>query len=319
MRVAALLLTAFIAHGVRAEELSLLGGATDTDDHTSGSYAWGLEYRQRLLDHFFVSFGYLNEGHLPDHHRDGAMLQAWADTGPWLRRLAFSFGVGPYVYFDTRDDDDYAGYRDQHGVGMILTGRISYAISNQWFALLELNQIVATTSGTRTAMLGVGYRLDSFIEALDRAQRDPPRAQLANELGVFSGETTLNNLSSDKSTDFGIEYRYRPARHFEFSTSVINESDGAFGHHPGATAEAWVVQDFVDSRLTAGLGVGPYVSFSSYQTPDGRPGASMVGLASMTCSWRFTTHFALRVNWHRGFTGDDQDRDTITGGFAWRY
>jgi hypothetical protein len=315
----ALLVAGCCTRAAQGEELSLLGGATDTDDHSSGSYAWGLEYRQRLLDHVYASFGYLNEGHLPDHHRDGAMLQMWADTGPWLSRLSFSFGAGPYVYFDTRDDTNYAGYRDQHGVGMILTGRMSYALSSEWFTLLELNQIVATTAGTRTIMLGVGYRLDSFIEALDRAQRDPPRAALENELGVFVGETTLNNLSSNKSDDFGIEYRYRAARHLEFSVSTIDESDGAFGRHAGATAEIWIVQDLVDARLTAGLGIGPDLAFSSYRTPDGRIGASMVGLASMTCSWRFTSHLAVRVNWHRGFTGDDQDRDTITAGLAWRY
>jgi hypothetical protein len=313
------MVAAFFVHGARGEELSLLGGVTDTDDHSSASYAWGLEYRQRVTDHFYASFGYLNEGHLPDHHRDGAMLQAWIDSGPWQKRFAFAFGVGPYVYFDTRDDDNYAGYRDQHGVGMILSGRVSYSISAQWFALAEVNQIVATTTGTRTAMLGVGYRLDSFIEALDRAQRDPPRTSLENEIGAFVGETTLNNLSSNKSTDYGIEYRYRAARHFEFSTSVIDESDGAFGRHGGFAGEAWVVQDLLDNRLTAGLGVGPYIAFSSYQTPDGRIGASLVGLASMTCSWRFTSRLALRANWHRGFTGDDQDRDTITVGLAWRY
>jgi hypothetical protein len=56
-----------------AEDLSLLAGVTDTSDHTSGTYAWGLEYRQQLLPHFDASFGYLNEGHLPNDHRDGAM------------------------------------------------------------------------------------------------------------------------------------------------------------------------------------------------------------------------------------------------------
>ena len=99
-----------------AEDLSLLAGALETNDRISGTYAWGLEYRQQLLTHLDASFGYLNEGHVPDNHRDGAMVQLWADTGPWHRRISFSLGAGPYIYFDTRQEINYQGYRNEHGV-----------------------------------------------------------------------------------------------------------------------------------------------------------------------------------------------------------
>jgi hypothetical protein len=68
-----------------------------------------------------------------------------------------------------------------------------------------------------------------------------------------------------------------------------------------------------------GLGVGPYVALSTYHTDDGRVAASVVGLASMTVSWRMSRSLTLRVNWHRGFTGDDQDRDIVTAGLGWRF
>jgi hypothetical protein len=305
-----------------AEEISLLGGLTDTDDHTSASYAWGLEYRQFLTAHLDATFGYLNEGHLPNHQRDGMLLQLWADTGQWQHRIAFSFGAGPYVYFDTQDDVNYQGYRNQHGVGMILSGRASYALTPQWFALLQLDQVVAISTGTRTVMLGAGYRLDSVIEALGRTQRDGPPAAVSdvpNEIDLFGGQTVLNDLRSDKSTDFGVEYRRRLYRHVEFSATLLDEGDGAVERHAAVTGEAWLVQDFLERQLVTGLGVGPYLALSSYRTSDGRTGASAVGLASMTLSWRFTRLLALRVNWHRAFTGDDQDRDIITLGLALRF
>lgn len=91
-----------------AEELSLLTGVTDTDDHTSGTYAWGLEYRQGLLAHLDASFGYLNEGHLPNHHRDGGMLQLWATIGAWRDRLTFAVGAlrASWHRAFTSDDQD---------------------------------------------------------------------------------------------------------------------------------------------------------------------------------------------------------------------
>jgi hypothetical protein len=308
-----------------AEDLSLLAGVTDTNDHSSGTYAWGLEYRQQLLPHLDASFGYLNEGHLPNNHRDGAMLQLWADTGPWswYRRLSFSVGAGPYVYFDTRYDINFQGYSNLHGVGLIVTGRARFELSPQWYTVLDISQVAAIAPGTRTITLGVGYSLDSLFASLTDTDQGVSRADTAiapNEVGVFLGETTLNNLSSNKSNDYGVEYRYRATRHFEVSGSFLEESNGAFNRHGGLTAEAWLVQDFFrQGQLMTGIGAGPYVALSSYDTSDGREGASVVGMVSMTLAWRFTRSLVMRAVWHRGFTGDDQDRDVITLGLALRY
>jgi hypothetical protein len=306
-----------------AEDLSLLAGALETNDRVSGTYAWGLEYRQQLLTHLDVSFGYLNEGHVPDNHRDGAMVQLWADTGPWRRRVSFSLGVGPYIYFDTRQDINYQGYLDAHGVAVLATARMRYAISQEWFMLLDLNQVAGVSPATRSVMLGAGYRLDNFFAALTDAGvvgSPADTAVVPDELGVFTGETTLNNLQSNKSTDYGVEYRYRATRHLEFSGSFLEESDGAFKRHAGLTGEAWLVQDFFAERqFTAGIGLGPYVALSRYDISDGRTGAGVVGLASMTLGWRFTRSLLVRAIWHRGFTSDDQDRDIITLGLALRF
>ncbi len=178
--VAALFLAAVGASATTmAEELSLLGGWTDTDDHTSASYAWGLEYRQRLPAHLDASFGYLNEGHVPGHHRDGEMLQLWADTGLWRDRFALAFGAGPYVYFDTQFRYNFQGYNNQHGIGAVLTARVTYELSRRWFALLEVNQVVATDIGTRTVMLGAGMHVDRSSRVSTASARDHDRLPAA--------------------------------------------------------------------------------------------------------------------------------------------
>jgi hypothetical protein len=307
----------------RAEELSLLGGLTDTDDHTHATYAWALEYRQHLLDHLDASFGYLNEGHLPNHHRDGGMLQFWATTGTWHDRFSLALGAGPYVYFDTQFHDNYQGYLNQHGVGAIVSGRLTYSLSRQWVVVLDADQVLVASSGTRTILLGVGYRLERS-PTLDWQQAEPAEqaggaAGLHNEVGFFAGETTLNDLSAHKSNDFGFEYRYRCMPHLELSTSLLEEGTGAVARHASVTGEVWAVQDFLDRRLTVGLGAGPDAALNAYRTPDGRTGATVLGLASMTVSWRVTRPLVLRASWHRGFTSDDQDRDIITLGLGLRF
>src|SRR5277367_3941323 len=94
--------------GVRAlhcEEIAIFAGATDTDDHTRLSYSWQLEYRQRLRNYLDFSIAYLNEGHAPGHHRDGASAQIWAVTPRFAGHFDLALGAGPYFYFDTQAAD----------------------------------------------------------------------------------------------------------------------------------------------------------------------------------------------------------------------
>jgi hypothetical protein len=319
--LACLLVQACASAPAAAEELALLAGVTDTDDHTSGTYAWGLEYRQKLLAHLDTSFGYLNEGHLPNHHRDGGRLQFWATTGAWRDRIALAVGAGPYLYFDTQFHENWQGYINQHGVGAIVSARATFVLSRRWFALLDANQVMLVSPATRIILLGVGYSLEDSPAKLQWQQSDwgGGTGGLRNEVGFFAAQTVLNDLSSHKSSDFGFEYRYRFASHLELSTSLIEEASGAIESHASIMGEIWAIQDFLDGRFSVGLGLGPDAALSAYQTADGRSGASVVGLASMTASWHFARPLVLRVSWHRGFTSDDQDRDIISVGLGLRF
>jgi hypothetical protein len=307
-----------------AEEFTVLAGNTYTDDSPSASsYAWGLEYRQHLLAHLDATLSYLNEGHIPDHHRDGGALQLWGTTSFWHGRLELALGAGPYVYCDTQFEPAPDGYRDYHSVGALITGSLSYGLWGNWFARLEVSQVVAPGNvSTRTVMLGVGYRLQSVIEQLNRSWEDGQPAttpDAANEFGVFYGQTIVNGAHADASSAFGVEYRRRILQHLELSASLIDDGDGLDGHHLGATGEAWLVQNFMSGRLTMGVGAGAYYSFESYQTIYHTAAASTVGLASMTVAWRFARALDLRLIWHRGFTEDDQDRDIVTAGLGWKF
>lgn len=304
-----------------AQDLAVLAGVTESDAHTSKTYGWGLEYRQPLLSDLDASLGYLNEGHLPGHYRDGAALRLWGHT-QWWQRVDLALGAGPYLYCDTQTYDVFLQSRDYHGVGVIVTGSLRYTLSRDWFAQLELSRITASGSvETRTVLLGVGYRLQTFSDSqMPPGEALPPAADTdaANELGVFYGQTIIDGAHSDVSGTFGVEYRRRVAQHFELSASVLDDGDGLDGRHLGMTGEAWIVQDFFSPRLVLGVGLGAFVGFASYRTVYSTPAAKTLGLASMTASWRFAYSLALRLIWHRGFTGNNQDRDVATLGLDYR-
>ena len=61
--------------------LDLLGGLISSHEDRETSYTWQISYMEDIDDHFGWSFSWLNEGHMPNHHRDGPTLQLWAKCG----------------------------------------------------------------------------------------------------------------------------------------------------------------------------------------------------------------------------------------------
>src|SRR5580698_6430496 len=142
------------ARALHAEDIAIFAGATDTDDHTSVSYSWQLEYRQRLLSYLDFSLAYLNEGHVPGHHRDGASAQLWAVTPRFGGHFDLALGAGPYFYFDS-----------------------------SWFARLNLSEVhTPGDEDTRTLLLGVGTSLDPLLQRFGEVGLSAPAG---SELGLF--------------------------------------------------------------------------------------------------------------------------------------
>jgi hypothetical protein len=305
------------AGALQAEELALFWGATDTDDHTSVSYSWQLEYRQRLRNYLDFSIAYLNEGHVPGHHRDGASAQIWAVSPRFGGHFDLALGAGPYFYFDTQTADAAPGFRDYHGVGAIVTGSLSYYFDSRWFVRLNLSEVhTPGDEDTRTLLLGVGTVLDPLLQRFGEIGLSAPAG---SELGVFAGQTIDNSATSPRSRAFGVEYRYGLTHNLDLSVRWLNESDGSAGAHNGLSGEVWLIDPMFARRVTLGLGAGPYVALERRQMSDGQNAARLEGMVSLSASWRFAHHLVARFTWDRGFTNQSEDRDVLTAGVGWRF
>ncbi|HUA89503.1 MAG TPA: hypothetical protein VL994_08715 [Steroidobacteraceae bacterium] len=316
-RGAAALLLALAALRAPAEELAVFTGVTDTDDHTSVSYSWELEYRRALRRYLDFSITYLNEGHVRGHHRDGATAQIWAVSPLWHERLSLALGFGPYFYFDTQDVGSGAGFRDYHGVGAIATASLSYYFAPSWFMRLNLSEVhTPGDEDTRTLVLGVGHTLDTLFEHFGGFALEAPAG---SEVGLFFGQTIDNTANSPRSRAFGLEYRRTLTRDLELSAGWLNESDGHAGSHNGLIGQAWLVDPLFGHRATLSLGAGPYVALERRETADGELAARVEGMVPLSVSWRFAPHVLARFTWDRGFTNVSQDRDVVLLGVGWRF
>lgn len=305
-----------------AEEISVMAGATRTDDNLGSSYSWQFDYRQRLFSNLGASLGYVNEGHLTDHHRDGIAPQFWAVTPRWRERLEFALGAGPYIYFDTQPTDSPPWFRNRHGVGEIYTGSLTLLAGTHWYARANFSIIHAPGDiDTRTLVIGGGYRLDDLFSRAGAAFTESATAAglPLNEVNAFAGQTVVNGNSSGKSSTFGAEYRRDVAGPFEVSLAWLNEAVGLGARHNGLLIEAWLVTPAFDPRFSIGVGAGPDISLQSYLTEDGREAGTVTGMVSISVAWRFSRDLGVRLAWHRSVTADDQDRDVVTAGIGWSW
>ena len=300
---------------VHGQELSLLSGATQSQ--ADATYSWQLEFYQPLHRRLAVSLSWLNEGHFPEHHRDGVMGQAWLQM-PRSRAWRFAVGAGPYVYFDTEPSDDRRGYGDHHGIGAALSGAIWWQVARAWSVQLRLNAILAQGDiDTRSIMLGATYQLTSlrlrsaFAHQSDGALPPDERQQLT----VFAGRSTLNSLGSREWTTYGADYQYAFNSWFGAGALAIIDP-GSRASQDSVGMQLRLFHRLDGSPLTLTIGIGGDIKVTA---PGWHHADPVEGLLLMRAGWNLTRRLSLEASWYRSFTHDDHDLDIITGGLGWRF
>lgn len=306
---------------VRAQEFALYGGALRSGaDH---SYSWAMDYTEGFGQYFAASISWLNEGHIPYHHRDGQVIQAWARLPLAQRRLVFALGVGPYRYFDTEAASQGLGYSNTHGWGVVYSARATWYASNRVTANLQLNRVSVDRGPSTTAlMLGIGYQLDAPDTPGARDWALPRTHNVTNnEITLMAGETILNSLDSQTSAAEAIEYRRGLWRFVDATIGYLHEGNGISARRDGGTAQLWLTRAFLDDHLTLGFGAGLYAAIHHGGNSDDRDTGDGIlsGLVSVSASYRFTQHWAARVTWNRVVTRYSRDTDVILGGIGYRF
>jgi len=314
---------AFLAIGsiASAQELSLLAGPLDSaGEH---SYSWDISYRTGLGRYAAWSLTWLNEGHIPYHHRDGQALQLWARLPLADDRLELSAGAGPYRFFDTVTSQNLPAYDNAHGWGAVLSLRLAYYFDSRWIGEMKLNR-VKTNGGPDTSALlfGVGYQLDAPNGPGPREQPTPRTSDVTgNELTMMIGASILNSDRSESSPAASLEFRHGLGRYLDMSASLLHEDGEVQSRRDGIAAQLWVTNAFFDDRFTLSAGLGPYVALTVKDsspldsTGDGR----VAGLVSVSASYRFDRKWVARLTWNRFATRYDRDADLIQAGIGVRF
>ena len=303
-----------------AQELYLLGGALGDIESSNRSYSWALEYLQGLGEYTAFSISWLNEGHLPNNHRDGVAAQFWARTKKIDNQFVLAAGAGPYYFYDTLLAERGRGFNDTHGVGGIFSLAGLWYTESPWVIQLRSNVIKTNSIDTWSAIVGVGYQLDYLRARSLSSQSEVNKKTTDNEISILIGQTTINSSNSQQSVAEEIEYRRGITRYLDWTVALVNEGDNRLDNRSGILSEIWAVRDFANDRLALGIGLGPYFLIdrnrSATQTQDVY---AIAGVLSLSASYRFNPNWLARLSWNRVATNYNRDADVIMIGPGYRF
>ncbi len=303
-----------------AQELYLLGGALGDTANSDRSYSWSLEYMHGLGEQTALSISYLNEGHLPNNHRDGITAQFWVRTKKMYKQFVVAAGAGPYYYYDTLLAQRGSGFSDTHGLGG------AFSLAGFWYTdcplVLQLrsNWIKTNNIDTWSAMVGVGYQLD-YSQSRNRSSEVKTRKKTTdNEINVLFGQTTINSSDSQRSVAEAIEYRRGIGHHLDWTIALVNEGDARLANRSGILSELWAVSTFLNHHLDLGIGLGPYFFTDRRHSPQQtKDWYSVAGVVSLSAGYAFNPNWLIRLTWHRIATNYDRDADIFMIGPGYRF
>lgn len=302
------------AGSVHAQELYVLAGGQRTPEIDETSYAYSVVYQHNTAEHAFLSFTWLNEGHVTEHHRDGFGLQGWLRWLSATRTFDAAIGVGPYRYYDTTLHPTATTYLNEHGFGVL------YSAAVHWYAfapvVLQARYNRAETStniSTDSLLLGIGYQFESgnrpgpVVPPRSYGFSSPER----NELTLMLGSTTVNDFSSPTGMAGALEYRRILTPYIDATATAIDEGEAGHVKRRGLAAQLWAGRSFLDQRATLGLGVGPYLAWDENEA-----NARALGLLTMSLSYNFSPQWHGRASWYRTVTTNSRDTDIIVLGIG---
>lgn len=304
----------FVSFCVGAQDVSLLAGAMQVQGGAR-SFGVGLGYTQRMGAHTAVGLEYVNEGHPPQHHRDGLGPVFWLHTAVPSQGWSVAIGAGPYYFFDTtRGAGAGPDYRNAHGWGEQASLSARWHLRTRTYAEARLTHIHGRTGHDSNLLLvGLGYELGEF----GPRERERTAGRGDHLLLAQVGRATVNSFRSETATAGALAYHHTLTPNAEWSAMLLSE--GRIGHadRRGVAAQAWLLRPFTERTVLA-LGGGGYLMHDEgNRVAPGAPGGTHLSpLASIAMRWRLGGLWRAQLSWSRVITRYHQDADLFLLGLG---
>ena len=308
-----------------SQEVSAFMGvlhSNDPDPAIRATYTWQFGYAHQIIPGAGLYLGWLNEGHLTDHHRDGPVIQAWTYLLGRGRPLSLLGGLGAYRWYDTVSAEGGVSHVNQHGICVLGSLMAQYRPAGaHWQTRLQLNATSPIGGRHNLSLLGgVGY-----IFAEDAPKRAPlraeiPRAMPRHEISFLFGKTVLNSLSSETSEAYLVQYRHAFSPHWGLVASYANEGVPGGMRRDGMALQASLAGAYMSGRFLLGFALGPHwARVKEEDSADASSSYRVGGRATLGAGWRVSEDLVVRLAWNRNSTHYDRDTDLLMAGLGYTW
>ena len=304
-----------------ADELAILGGGIFPRGSDAQSFTWALDYRHAFTPNIGVSAAWINQGHVPNHHRDGMATQLWIGTTAFDPRLSFAAGIGPYYYFDTTRRSASDAETDNHGWGVLYSASARWQLTRDWLVDLRLQFTETRRSiDTTSVLLGIGYKFDDEPTADAAPARSAWSSSIRNEVAFLGGRAVVNDFSSEPSFAMSVEYRRSLNDHFDWTLAWLHEGQPRLARRHGVVSELWLRRALGEGRWTIGAGIGVDVVVDVYSGDFAEGGRErLAAIFSLTAGYRLTPDWTARATWHRVSADEPFDSDVFLLGAGYDF
>lgn len=297
-----------LSGALQAQDVSVQAGQLRVNDTGDKSFAVAVAYAHPVGDYLALSLSYLNEGHPPNHHRDGAAAQVWLRSKINQDGLSFGVGAGQDYYFDTERLP--TGYSNDHGWAPIYSLQATYHHQNRWYTQVQVNRVLPSQKQATTQLLvGFGYRFDGVRGNklhLEGASTD-------DTVTLLSGRAIVNSLNSEQSHAYSVEYRRAVGKYIDWTVTGLKEGTTARTRRAGVATQAWLIRSLNDN-IELGMGFGPYGVLDLHDVP-GRQ-SHLAGLLSVVTRYHFNKRIVGQLLMQRVITDYHRDADVLLLGLG---
>lgn len=330
----AILLVVLGVPSARSQEVSIGLGRLHGIGYEDMTYSWQVHYLRPINEGWAGSIGWLNEGHIPDHHRDGPYIQGWRLHRMKGNDLRLGLGIGAYRFFDTTTEGGAGlAFQNHHGIKSLFSLSAQYPFpGGDVEAFVRINRTFGPGQPqTQALLVGVSIPFKPRDPGTRRVSPAPMdhrqrRSDPDNELTIFLGRTILNSFESEATELLGataLEYRRRLEGHFDLSVGYFDEGGLDSVRRDGIAAQVWLSQRSADGRWLIGFGAGPYFS-RDFPEEERRNAGSSVTIRtstrySMVVGRHIWGHWAGRLQWNRTLTRYHRDTDVLMMGLTYQW
>lgn len=308
-----------------AQEFAFLFGVQhDLSTSTHNTYQWRLDYQQGISEHWYFETGWINDGHIPGHARDGIVAQIGARSSFGTKRFTFSLATGPDRFYDTIGDSSNAGnFSDIQGFLLLTTAQMTFYTKHRWIARAQVNWELAPpkTPDAISVLIGLGYQLQPQNGDVYKYK---PVEQTAfttgDQVTALIGQTVPNGGSSDPKGLAGMaEYRHGVWKYFDLTFSYIYQGDNAVLSRNGLGVQIWPTRKFGPVALALGFGAFFAVDHDYTPPPGQKQQDKVAGLVSPTVAYDIGDHWLARFIWNRTVTTYNENTDFFGIGLGYRW